>query len=234
MYGQIYGHFKAAPGHPGAIPNKLETSDFDGGRSYNIVRDGVPKHRAPPITVVQYPVPSTTLHHPVPGPPHTGPVPTYGDPSLGPPPAAAPTQPAGPAQAPAHAPAHAPAQAPAPAPAHAPAQAPAHTPAHTPLPVHAPATGPAHSTTAHSGPGHSATGHRVLLAGAAPFVSKEVLPQYAPHDPVPAPHPDAIQGVQDMHANISQAAPGLATTFDQLYNAWKATWFTGTNATSSQ
>jgi hypothetical protein len=232
MYGLIYGHFKQASGHPGAIPGKLETNDYDGGKSNNIVADGVPKHRAPPIPVVQYPVPSTTLNTPVPGPAHTGPVPTYGDPALGPAPAAAPARPAAPAHGPAHSPAQAPAHTPAQAPTHTPAHAPSQAPAHSP--AHVPATAPTHSTSSHMAPSHSATGHRVLLARATPFVSKEMLPQYGAHDLIPPPHLDAVAGVQEMHTNISKAAPSLATTFDKLYTLWKATWFTGTNATSSQ
>ncbi|KAH8900764.1 hypothetical protein GQ53DRAFT_815623 [Thozetella sp. PMI_491] len=53
------------------------------------------------------------------------------------------------------------------------------------------------------------------------------------HEPVPAPHPDAVASVQDVHAQLNEYYPALIQNFEKLYSDWKATWFTGDNEHSA-
>jgi hypothetical protein len=55
-----------------------------------------------------------------------------------------------------------------------------------------------------------------------------------PFDPIPAPHPNAVASVSNLHSQLGGAFPALVEQFDKLYAAWKATWHNGSKGLSAQ
>ena len=78
------------------------------------------------------------------------------------------------------------------------------------------------SATTHPAPAThpSAAGH----AG-KPGVTRKALSPMGPYDPIPPPAEATLSTVHNLHQSLRKSYSPAATNFENLFAAWKATWF---------